>query len=73
MIPEEQRIHKDFEWLNKNMYKLQEEYMGKFIAVVNQQVSIGNTATAAYEESRRKFPENEPLIDIVPSKDCLFL
>lgn len=73
MSPEEQRIHEDFEWLNKNMYKLQGKYMGKFIAVVNQQVSIGNTATAAYAESKKRFPKNEPLIDIVPSKDCLLL
>ncbi|MFH1617715.1 MAG: DUF5678 domain-containing protein [Candidatus Margulisiibacteriota bacterium] len=73
MVPEEKRIHNDFEWLRKNMHKLQEKYAGRFIAVVNEHISVGNTATAAYGKSKKQFPENEPLMDIVPSKECLLL
>ncbi len=73
MIPEEKRKHKDFEWLNKNMHKLQQKYKGKFIAVVNKHVSAGNTAIEAYNESKKIYPDNEPFMDIVPTKECLLL
>lgn len=73
MAIQEKRIHEDFEWLNKNMHKLQQKYVGKFIAVVNKFVCVGNTAMEAYRKSKKKFPDQEPLMDIVPSKECLLL
>jgi len=73
MVPQEERKHKDFEWLNKNMLKLQQKYAGRFIAVVNRHVSVGNSAADAYNKSKKLFPEQEPLMDIVPSKECLLL
>lgn len=73
MVPEQARKHRDFQWLGRNMYKLQKKYSGKFIAVVNQKVSVGDTATAAYNKSRKLFPNNEPIMDMVPSEECLIL
>jgi len=73
MVPEEKRKHRDFEWLNKNMHKLQQKHVGKFIAVVNKHVSIGTTAIEAYNKSKAMFPKQEPLLDVVPSRECLLL
>jgi hypothetical protein len=73
MVPEQARKEKDFDWLNKNIYKLQDKYGGKYIAVVNGHFNLGNTATSAYKKSKREFPDNEPVMDVIPSKECLLL
>ena len=80
MVPEQKRKHADFVWLGKNMYKLQDKYAGKFIAVValanedkDNAPAGGKDAIEAYNKSRKEFPENEPVMDIVPTKDCLLL
>lgn len=73
MVPQEKRQHQDFVWLGKNMRKLQEKYAGKFVAVVNKHVSFGKDAIEAYKKSRTNYPEQEPLMSVVPSKDCLLL
>lgn len=70
---EKKRIHSDFEWLNKNMFRLQAKFPGKFIAVVNKHVSTGKDALDAYNKSKKLFPKFEPLLDIVPTKDTLLL
>ena len=73
MVPEQKRKHQDFEWLGKNMHKLQQDHAGQYIAVVNKHVSFGDTLISAYDKSKRLYPDNEPLLDVVPSKDCLLL
>ncbi|OGC18953.1 hypothetical protein A2526_04415 [candidate division WOR-1 bacterium RIFOXYD2_FULL_36_8] len=73
MVPQQKRKHSDFNWLNKNMHKLQNSYAGKVIAVVNKTVSAGKTALEAYNKSKKLFPFQEPLMSAVPSKDCLLL
>jgi hypothetical protein len=73
MVPEQKRKHQDFEWLGKNMHKLQLKHVGKYIAVVNKHVSFGNTLIEAYNKSKKLYPDNEPLLDVVPSKDTLLL
>jgi hypothetical protein len=55
------------------MHKLQKKFAGKFIAVVDKHVTVGKSAVEAYEKSQQKFPGFEPLMDIVPSKECLLL
>ncbi|MBU0630880.1 MAG: hypothetical protein KKC80_08225 [Candidatus Margulisbacteria bacterium] len=73
MIPQQKRKHADFEWLNKNIHKLQAKHSGKFIAVVNKQVNLGKTAIEAYQKSKDQFPDQEPLMDVIPSRECLLL
>lgn len=73
MIPQEKRKHSDFIWLGKNMSKLQRKYAGKFVAVVKGNISIGKNAIEAYNKSKKIFPEQEPLLAIIPSPDSLLL
>lgn len=73
MVPEQARKERDFDWLSENMHRLQNKYAGKFIAVVNKHVNVGNTAVSAYNKSKKEFPTNEPVMDIVPTKECLLL
>ncbi|MFH1386932.1 MAG: DUF5678 domain-containing protein [bacterium] len=75
MIKEEkERIDKDYKWLLINMIKLQKKHSGKWIAVVNKQIAgMGKTAGLAYNQAKKRFPQNEPLLDVVPSTECLIL
>ena len=73
MVPEQKRKHQDFEWLGKNMHKLQQKYAGKIVAVVNKHASIGKDAIEAYKISRQQYPDNEPVMAAIPTKDALLL
>ena len=71
---EEDRINQDFQWLVKNMIKFQKKYAGKWVAVVNKKIAgIGKTAVEAYKKAKKLFPQNEPLLDVVPTRECLIL
>ena len=73
MVPEQKRKNKDFEWLSKNMYKLQQKHSGKVVAVVNKHASIGKDAIEAYKISKQQYPDNEPVMAAIPTKDALLL
>lgn len=73
MVPQKARKHRDFLWLGKNMMHLQEKHAGEVVAVVNKHASFGKNAIEAYNKSRKLFPDQEPVFDVVPSKDCLIL
>ena len=74
MVPEEKRLKEDFKWLVKNTTSLQQKNAGKFIAVVNKHIAgIGKTAKEAYEKAKKAYPNNEPLMDMVPAKEFLLL
>jgi hypothetical protein len=73
MPKDKKRIHMDFEWLGKNMKKLQQKYAGKVIAIVNKHISVGSNAIRAYNASKRYYPDQEPLLTVVPTKECLLL
>lgn len=71
---EEKRINNDFKWLAKNMIKLQKKHAGQWVAVVSKKIAgMGKTAIEAYKKAKKKFPNNEPLLDVVPSRECLIL
>lgn len=75
MIPQEKRLKEDFNWLTKNMKNIQQRKgsAGKFIAVINKEVAgIGKTATEAYEKSQKLYPDQEPLMDVVPFRNHFF-
>jgi hypothetical protein len=74
MVPDRKRLKGDFEWLSKNMIKLQERYAGMFVAVIDKRVAgRGKTAVEAYNKAKRNNPKKEPLMDLVPSKEFLLL
>lgn len=71
---EKLRIDEDFGWLTENMFKLQKRYPGQWIAVVKKKIAgVGKTAREAYNKAKKMFPQNEPLLDVVPTRECLIL
>ena len=55
------------------MQKLQQKYAGKIVAIVNKHINVGNNATEAYDKSKKNYPDQEPLMSAIPSKECLLL
>ena len=73
-MTEEERVDRDFSWLNKNIIKLQKKYAGKWIAVVNKKIAgVGKTAREAYNRAVKKYPFRKPLLGVVPTGECLIL
>ena len=64
----------DFVWLTKHTFELQKRYAGKWIAVIHQQVTrVGDTASEAYNQSRKKYPNLKSLLNVVPTEENLIL
>jgi hypothetical protein len=73
MVPEQKRKLADFVWLGENMPRLQQKYAGKVAAIVNKHATIGKNAIEAYEKSRQRYPDNEPVLAAIPTKNSLLL
>jgi Family of unknown function (DUF5678) len=74
MTQDEKRLNDDFKWLTKNMAEIQKRSAGKFIAVINKHIAgIGKSAKEAYLKAKKAYPDQEPLMDIVPAKEFLLL
>ena len=66
--------NEDFLWLSNHTPELQEKYAGKWIAVVNQEVvGVGDTAIEAFNLARKRYPDVRPLLDVIPTEECLIL
>ena len=46
--------------------ELQRKYAGKWVAIVDQQVAgVGKSATAAYGQAKRRYPDDEPILEAI--------
>ncbi len=63
-----------FKWLIENTPQFQTRYAGKWIAVVKREIAgVGDTALEAYHQAKEKYPNITPLLDFVPTEECLIL
>jgi len=64
---EDKRKAQDFNWLAENSLRLQKEYPGKYVAIINKEIiGIGDSYSEAYKEARGKFPEINPFLAMIP-------
>lgn len=59
---------KDSSWLSENYDEIKNNYKGKYIAVVNAELFVGETAEEAEKQAKMKYPDRDPLIDYIPYK-----
>ena len=59
---------KDSSWFSEHYDEIKENYKGKYIAVVNEELFAGATAEEAERQARKKYPGREPLVDYIPYK-----
>jgi hypothetical protein len=65
----EQALKQNYEfYLSANL----EGYLGEWVAICdNKIVSHGKNVKKVFEEAKKKFPDKEPLLTKVPSKETL--
>ena len=72
VTPEElqrfQQDEEDYEWLSAHAQEIETQYKGKFIAVVNQQLFVGESWEEAQAKAKAAFPERDPIVEHIPWK-----
>ncbi len=58
----------DFGWFAEHAEEIEEQYRGKYIAVVNKQVFAGDSFEEAEQKAKSKHPERDPYVEFVPLK-----
>ncbi len=57
---------KDLRWMTIHAVELHRKYPGKWVAIVDQHVAgVGRSATAAYRQAKRRYPDNEPILEAI--------
>ena len=59
---------KDSRWFSEHYDEIKENYKGKYIAVVNEELFVGETAEKAEVQAKAKYPHRDPLINYIPYK-----
>lgn len=64
------RMIEEFEFLQKKGLELSQQYAGRHVALVGQEVAgCGPTAQEAYIQAKRKYPHREPVLKYFPSTE----
>lgn len=63
----------DAQWLAERAQEFEQRYRGKYIAVVNKQIFVGESFDEAHALARRACPEREPIVEHVPLKSRLLV
>jgi hypothetical protein len=63
-----QQDEEDYEWLSAHAQEIETQYKGKFIAVVNHQLFIGESWEEAQAKAKTAFPDRDPIVEYIPWK-----
>ena len=55
-------------WFSEHYDEIRENYRGKYTAIVNKELFVGETAEEAKKRANTKYPHRDPLIDYIPYK-----
>ncbi|MEW6095398.1 MAG: DUF5678 domain-containing protein [bacterium] len=63
-----QEVEADGNWLSEHSAEIWEKYRGKYIAVIEQTLFVGDTLEEAISKAKERCPEREPLVRHIPYK-----
>lgn len=63
-----QADEEDLEWFEARVKELQRKYRGKYLAIVNKELFVGESFAAARDAAKAKYPDREPLVEFIPIK-----
>ena len=64
---------KDSIWFSEHYEQIKEKYKGKYVAVVNEELFVGETIEEAESKAKEKYPHREPFLDHVPYKQRILI
>jgi len=63
-----QEVTADSNWLSQHSAEIWEKYKGKYIAIVEQTLFVGDTWEEAISKAKERCPERGPLVRHIPYK-----
>lgn len=63
-----QQDEEDYEWLSDHAQEIEAQYKGKFIAVVNRQLFVGESWEEVQAKAKAAFPDRDPIVEYIPWK-----
>lgn len=57
-----QVMYDDYDWFSKHSEEIWEKYKGKYIAVANQSLLVGDTLDEVLKKAKEKAPDKDPFI-----------
>jgi len=57
---------KDQEWIHKHFEELVDQYAGRYVAVANEELFVGDSPKEVEEKARQKYPDSIPSVLRVP-------
>ena len=63
----------DVRWRSKHDAEICEKYKGKYIAVANQEIFVGDTPEEVFEKAQAKYPNSDPHVEYIPLKKEFWL
>ena len=57
---------KDQKWIHAHFEELVDNYAGRYVAVANEELFVGDTASEVEEMARKKHPQTIPSVLLVP-------
>ena len=64
---------KDSIWFSEHYEQIKEKYKGKYVAVVNEELFVGETIEEAESKAKEKYPYREPFLDHIPYKQRILI
>lgn len=58
----------DFDWLAEHSVEIEEQHKGRYIAVVNRELFVGDNFDEARRKALEKYPDRDPYVEYVPIK-----
>lgn len=59
-------LTKDQEWIHKHFEELVDNYAGRYVAVANEELFVGDSLKEAREKALQKYPNVNPSVLLVP-------
>ncbi|MBI3798779.1 MAG: hypothetical protein HY268_17670 [Deltaproteobacteria bacterium] len=63
-----QQDEEDYEWLSAHAQEIETRCKGKFIAVVNHQLFVGESWEEVQSQAKAAFPDRDPIVEYIPWK-----
>lgn len=67
-LEELRQEEEDLRWWSTKAAEFEQQYKGKYIAIVNTQAYVGDSFLEAYEKAKAADPTKEPIVEYIPFK-----
>lgn len=67
-LKELEEEEEDYKWWSEKVVEFEQKFKGKYLAIINKEVHIGDSFQEAYQKAKEKYPGREPIVEYIPYK-----